>query len=96
VEAEVHRIVGSSPASLSLDLDVLDVAYAPGVADPEVNGMTSRELFSLLDKFRGINLVGADIACFCPPLDSPGQITALTASELLLQYVALIAAYRKR
>lgn len=96
VAAEVHRLVGSMPAYLSLDLDVLDVAYAPGVADPEVNGMTSRELFSLLNKFRGINLVGADIACFCPMLDSPGQITALTASELLLQYVALIAAYRKR
>jgi guanidinopropionase len=94
VASEVHRVVGSSPAYLSLDLDVLDIAYAPGVADPEVNGMTSRELFSLLDKFRGINLVGADIACFCPPLDNPGQITALTASEILLQYVALIADYR--
>ncbi len=96
VAAEVHRIIGSSPAYLSIDLDVLDIAYAPGVADPEVNGMTSRELFSLLNKFRGLNLIGADIACFCPPLDSPGQITALTASEMLLQYVALIAVYRNQ
>ena len=50
--------------------------------------MTSREYFSLFNKFRGLNLVGTDIACFYPPLDSPGQITALTCSELLLQYVA--------
>lgn len=96
VAKEVHKIVGTTPAYLSIDLDVLDVAYAPGVADPEVNGMTSREFFSLLNKFSGLNLVGADIACFCPPLDSPGQITALTCGELLLQYVALIAVYRNQ
>jgi guanidinopropionase len=96
VASEVHRIVGSGPVYVSLDLDVLDLAYAPAVADPEVGGLTSRELFSLLNKFRGLNIVGADIACFCPPLDSPGQITALTASEILLQYVALIADFRTR
>lgn len=96
VAADVHRIVGTAPAYISIDLDVLDVAYAPGVADPEVNGMTSRELFSLLDKFRGLNVVGADVACYCPPLDNPQKITALMSSEILLQYVALIADYRKK
>jgi arginase family enzyme len=85
-----------SPVYISIDLDVLDPAYAPAVADPEVGGLTSRELFSLLNKFKGLNIVGADIACFCPPFDNPGQITALTASEILLQYVALIADYRTR
>ena len=94
VASEVHRVIGTGPTYLSFDLDVLDIAYAPGVADPEVNGMTTRELFALLNKFRGLDIVGADIACFCPPLDNPGQITALTASELLLQYVTHIADYR--
>lgn len=96
VASEVHRVIGTGPTYLSFDLDVLDIAYAPGVADPEVNGMTSRELFSLLNKFRGLDIVGADIACFCPPLDNPGQITALTCSELLLQYVTHIADYKTR
>lgn len=84
VGAEVRRIVGGGPTYLSVDLDVLDIAYAPAVADPEVSGMTTREFFALLNRFRGINLVGADIACFCPPLDNPGQTTALVVSELLL------------
>lgn len=94
VASEIRRVVGEGPTYLSFDLDVIDIAYAPAVADPEVSGMTTRELFSLLNKLRGLNLVGADIVCFCPPLDSPAQITALTASELLLQFVSLIAEYR--
>ena len=94
VASEARRVVGTGPTYVSLDLDVLDVAYAPGVADPEVNGMTTRELFALLNKLRGVNIVGADIACFCPPLDNPAQITALTASQILLQFVAHIAEYR--
>lgn len=96
VASEVHRVVGSGPTYLSFDLDVLDIAYAPAVADPEVQGMTTRELFRLLNKLRGVNLVGADIVCFCPPLDNPAQITALTASEILLQFVAHMADYRAR
>lgn len=94
VASEIRRVVGSGPTYLSFDLDVLDLAYAPAVADPEVNGMTARELFSLLNKLRGLNLVGADIVCFCPPLDNPGQITALTASELLLHLLSHVADYK--
>ena len=92
--SEIRRVIGAGPTYLSFDLDVLDIAYAPAVADPEVNGRTSREVFALLNKLRGIDIVGADIVCFCPPLDSPAQITALTASELLLQFVAHVADYR--
>jgi arginase family enzyme len=91
VASEVHRVVGTGPIYLSFDPDVLDVAYAPGVADPELNGMTIREAFGLLNKLRGINIVAADIVCFCPPLDNAAQITALTASELMLQFVSYIA-----
>ena len=95
VASEVHRVIGSGPTYLSFDLDVLDIAYAPAVADPEVDGMTSREVFSLLNKLRGLDIVGADIACFCPPLDNPAQITALLCSELMLQFVSHIADFRK-
>ena len=94
VASEIHRVIGGGPTYLSFDLDVMDIAYAPAVADPEVNGMTSRELFSLMNKLRGIDIVGADIACFCPPLDNAGQITALLCSELLLQWVSHIADYK--
>jgi guanidinopropionase len=94
VASEIHRVVGSGPTYLSFDVDVIDLAYAPAVTDPEVGGMTAREVFGLLNKLRGVNLVGADTVCFCPPLDNPAQITALTINELLLQFVAHIADYR--
>jgi len=94
--SEVRRVVGTGPTYFSLDLDVLDLASAPAVTDPEVDGMTIRELFSLMNKLRGLDIVGADIVCFCPPLDNPGQITALTASAVLLQLVAHIADYRRQ
>jgi len=38
--------------------------------------------------------VGADIVCMCPPLDNPAQITAMTASEIMLQFVSHMAEYR--
>lgn len=92
---EVRRVIGSGPTYLSFDLDVMDIAYAPAVADPEVDGMTTREVFSLLNKLRGLDIVGADIACFCPPLDNPAQTTALVCCELMLQFVSHIADFRK-
>ena len=94
VAAEVRKVVGDGPTYFSLDLDVLDPAYAPGVADPEVGGLTTLQLFDFMNGLRGINIVGADIVCFCPPLDNPGQITALAASAALLQLVTHIADYR--
>ena len=87
----VRKVVGDGPTYLSFDLDVIDPGDAPGVADPEINGIRIREIMELLDGFRGLNLVGADVVCFCPPLDNPSQITAMTSSLLLLQFVTLIA-----
>lgn len=91
---EVRRIVGDGPTYISIDLDVLDIAYAPAVADPEVNGMTSREFFGLLDRFTGLNICGGDVVCYCPPLDGPAQITALTSAEILLHMANLVAQAR--
>jgi guanidinopropionase len=45
VASEIRRVVGDGPTYFSFDLDVLDLAYAPAVADPEVNGMTTRDCF---------------------------------------------------
>lgn len=96
VLAEVRRIIGDGPTYLSFDLDAIDPTYAPGVADPEVNGLTIREVVQLMHGFRGLNLMGSDVVCYCPPLDNPSQLTALTISSMLLDMVALIADYRTR
>jgi guanidinopropionase len=96
VLADVRRVIGDGPAYLSFDLDAIDPAYAPGVADPELDGLTIREVVKLLHGFRGMHLMGADVVCYCPPLDNPAQITALTASLLLLELVTLMAEFRAR
>lgn len=93
---EVRRVIGDGPTYLSFDLDAIDPAYAPAVADPEVNGLTIREVVGLLQGFRGLNLMGADIVCYSPPLDNPSQLTALTISSMMLEMVTLIADYKTR
>lgn len=95
VASEIRRVVGDGPTYFSFDIDILDLAYAPAVADPEVNGMTTRELFSMMNKLRGIDIVGADIVCFCPPLDNPNHVTAMTISEVMVQLLSHIADYRR-
>jgi guanidinopropionase len=92
---DVRRVIGDGPAYLSFDLDALDPAYAPGVADPELDGLTLREVMKLLNGLRGVQLMGADFVCYCPPLDNPSQITALTISLLMLEAVSLIADYKR-
>jgi len=93
---EIRGIIGDQPTYLSFDLDAIDPAYAPGVADPEVNGLTVREVVEFLEGFRGVNLIGADIVCYCPPLDNAAQITALTISSMMLELVTLIADFKSR
>jgi len=93
---EVRGVIGDGPTYLSFDLDAIDPAYAPGVADPEVNGLTVREVVQLMHGFRGVNLMGADIVCYCPPLDNSAQITALTISSLMLELVTLMADFKTR
>jgi len=88
---KVREVVGDGPTYLSFDLDAIDPVDAPGVADPEINGLRIREIMKVIHGFRGLNLMGADIVCYCPPVDNPSQITALTSCQLLHEFVTLIA-----
>jgi len=88
---QVREIVGDKPTYLTFDLDVLDPSEAPGVADPEMNGLRLREIMKVIHGLRGLNLMGADIVCYCPPLDNPSQVTGITGAFLLYEFVTLIA-----
>ncbi len=68
------------PFYLSLDLDVLDPAFAPGVAHHEPGGMTTRDLLDLLQRLPG-PIIGADLVEF-NPLRDPSGITASLAAKL--------------
>jgi arginase len=73
------------PVYLSVDMDVLDPAFAPGVAHHEPGGLTTREVLGLIQRLRA-PLVGADIVEFDPTRDPLG-ITAMAAAKLLKEIV---------
>jgi guanidinopropionase len=88
--AKIRKSIGNHKIYISVDLDVLDPAYAPGVADPEIGGLTPMQLIKVIQGCRGFNVMGADIVCFCPRKD-PTEITALAASEILLELTGITA-----
>jgi arginase len=71
---------------LSLDLDALDPAFAPGVSHREPGGLTTREVISLLRRTPG-RLVGADIVELNPARDAEGM-AAMVAAKLLKEIAA--------
>jgi agmatinase len=82
--------IGEAPVYLSIDIDVLDPAHAPGTGTPEPGGMTSRELLAVLRNLSGVNLVGADVVEVAPPFDH-AAITALAASHVVYRLLGLAA-----
>ena len=90
VAAIVDRMrarLGDAPVYVSIDIDVLDPAHAPGTGTPEAGGLTSRELLNTLRGLVGLNIIGADIVEVSPPYDH-AEITGIAAAhvayELLL------------
>jgi len=70
---------------LSIDLDAVDAAFAPGVTYPEVGGLTSRELLYFLHRLKKLkNLKAADVVELNPDKDS-NNITALLAAKLVVE-----------
>ena len=93
VEAVVARIrerVGSHPLYLSIDIDVLDPAHAPGTGTPEIAGMSSREMLAVLRGLAGLELVSADIVEVAPAYDH-AEITALAAATIAYELINLFA-----
>ena len=69
------------PVYLSLDIDCLDPAFAPGVSHHEPGGMSTRAVLQIIQDLRG-QLVGADIVEYNPERD-PQRITGMVAGKLL-------------
>lgn len=91
--ARVRERVGDAPVYVSIDIDALDPAFAPGTGTPEAGGMTSRELLGILRGLRGLDLVGADVVEVAPAYDH-ADITAVAASHAVYELVSLFAANR--
>ncbi len=76
------------PVYVSLDLDALDPAFAPGVSHPEPGGFSTSEIVDLLLRLQ-VPVVGADIVELNPSRD-PSGITAAAAAKLLKEILALV------
>ena len=89
----VQRIVervGDLPLYLSIDIDVLDPAFAPATGTPEAGGFTSRELLGILRGLRGLHLVGADIVEVAPAYDH-AEITSIAAANVAYELLSVMA-----
>jgi agmatinase len=86
----LRQRIGDRPLYVSVDIDVLDPAHAPGTGTPEAGGMTSRELLEILRGLRDLNLIGADVVELAPAYDH-AEITAIAASHVAYDLVSLLS-----
>ncbi len=76
------------PLYISLDIDGLDPAFAPGVSHPEPGGLTVREVIAVIHR-QTAPMIGADLVELNPDRDA-GGITAMVAAKLLREVAATI------
>jgi agmatinase len=72
---------------VSIDIDVLDPAHAPGTGTPEAGGLTSRELLAVIRSFADMNIVGADVVEVAPAYDH-AQLTGIAASHVIFELLS--------
>ena len=89
IERMLARL-GTAPLYVSVDIDVLDPAHAPGTGTPEAGGMTSRELLQMLRALAGKNIVGADVVEVAPAYDH-AQLTGVAAAHVVYELLSAMA-----
>jgi len=77
---------GHPPLYLSLDIDCLDPAFAPGTGTPEPGGMSSNQVMSLLEELAPLNFVGMDCVEVAPPYDH-AELTSYAAAQFVWTYL---------
>lgn len=82
--------LGDRPVYISVDVDVLDPAHAPGTGTPEAGGLTSRELLAMLRALHSCNLVGADVVEVAPAYDH-AQLTGVSAAHIVYELISAMA-----
>jgi agmatinase/guanidinopropionase len=95
VVEEVRHIVENRPIYISLDIDAVDPAFAPGTGTPEVGGLSSFQILQLVRGLQGLNFVGFDLVEVSPPYDH-GGITAILAANLVFEFLSLLALGKRR
>jgi agmatinase len=90
-------VLGDGPAFLSVDIDVLDPAFAPGTGVPEPGGMTSADLlWACREAAAGVQLVGADVVEVIPTAVGSADVTAAAADRIVREILTGVALARRR
>lgn len=84
--------LGTKPLYLTLDIDIIDPAYAPGTSTPEPFGLLPLEVLKIIDAFAP-HIIGCDLVEVCPPYDQ--GITAILAAKLIRLLISAIAKQTK-
>lgn len=83
---------------ITVDIDVLDPAFAPATGTPEPGGLTTRELFRLLRGLKTLisdnemTVVGADLVEVSPSYDTQAELTQLNGAYVVLDLIGLLGA----
>ncbi|MFP5070573.1 agmatinase [Pseudonocardia nantongensis] len=93
VVERMRQRVGTGPVYVSVDIDVLDPAHAPGTGTPEAGGLTSRELLHVLRALVGTDVVGADVVEVAPAYDH-AEVTGIAAAHVAYELLSVLAANR--
>lgn len=83
------RAFRNKPVYITLDIDCVDPAYAPGTGTPQVGGFTSIQILELVRELKGLNIVGCDLVEVSPPYDT-GEITSLLAANLVYELLCVL------
>lgn len=95
IASELRERIGRRPAYVTIDIDAIDPAFAPGTGTPVPGGLTAREALGLVRGLAGLAVCGGDVVEFCPPLDH-ADITAHLTAYLTWELLALHAMDRSR
>jgi agmatinase len=85
---QIRERVGDNPVYVSVDIDVLDPAHAPGTGTPEAGGLTSRELLAILRNLNGLPIMSTDLVEVSPAYDH-AEVTAIAAAHIIYEMLGL-------
>jgi agmatinase len=86
VIAQILRRIGKRPCYLTLDIDCLDPAFAPGTGTPEPGGMCSSQVLTFLEELAPLNMIGMDCVEVAPAYDH-AELTSNAAATLVWTYL---------
>jgi guanidinopropionase len=95
VVRKVREVLGTGPTYMTIDIDGIDPAWAPGTGVPEIGGLSPRDVQVMVRSLQGSKLVGGDI-CEVAPCFDPAGITAVTAANLMWEMLCVLADSRAR